>query len=179
MLATSFVEKIKMICNDTVRAAYALDRMQQITNYEQFKIDIQPYKGLFKSDALKLAYEKKEDELTVFAKGAPAYNFSLFDTKDQPVSLADFKGKVVVMDIWAMWCAPCLTEKPFFQKVEADFKDRDDIVFIGLSHDGLVKKELWKNLSKRKDGKTLKCLPITMNRLVNIIRSKAFPLYDF
>src|SRR6185503_10205468 len=37
MLATSFVEKMKMICNDTVRAAYALDRMQQITNYEQFK----------------------------------------------------------------------------------------------------------------------------------------------
>jgi thiol-disulfide isomerase/thioredoxin len=35
-----------------------------------------------------------------------------------------------------MWCAPCLAEKPLFQKVEEAFKDRDDIVFIGVSHDG-------------------------------------------
>src|SRR5215203_3490906 len=63
MLATSFVEKIKMICNDTVRAAYALDRMQQITNYEQFKTEIQPFKKLFATTALKQAYQKKQDEL--------------------------------------------------------------------------------------------------------------------
>src|SRR4030095_16090335 len=61
MLATSFVEKMKMICNDTVRAAYALDRMQQITNYEQFKTDIQPFKKLFATTSLKQTYQKKED----------------------------------------------------------------------------------------------------------------------
>ena len=150
MLATSFVEKIKMICNDTVRAVFALDRMQQITNYEQFKIDIEPFKKLFTTTELKQAYQKKVDELTVYAKGAPAYNFSLKDTKDQTVSMSDFKGKVVVMDIWAMWCAPCLAEKPFFQKVEEHFKDRNDIVFIGISHDGLDRKDVWKNFVAKK-----------------------------
>jgi peroxiredoxin len=158
MLATSFVEKIKMICNDTVRAAYAFDRMQQITNYEQFKTDIQPYKKLFVSASLKKAYREKVDELTVYAKGAPAYNFSLKDTKDQTVSLSDFKGKVVVMDIWAMWCAPCLTEKPFFIKVEESFKERDDIVFIGISHDGLAKRELWKQFVEKKGWKNVELL---------------------
>jgi hypothetical protein len=44
--------------------------MQQITNYEQFKTDIQPYKKLFATTDLKQAYQKKEDELTVYAKGA-------------------------------------------------------------------------------------------------------------
>jgi peroxiredoxin len=150
MLATSFIEKMKMICNDTVRAVFALDRMKQITNYEQFKVDIEPFKNLFTKDDFKKAYEKKEDELTVFAKGAPAYNFSLKDTKDQTVSMSDFKGKVVVMDIWAMWCAPCLTEKPFFQKVEESFKDRNDIVFIGVSHDGYAKKGPWKDFVAKK-----------------------------
>ena len=158
MLATSFVEKMKMICNDTVRAAYALDRMQQITNYEQFKTDIQPYKKLFTTSVLKQAYQKKEDELTVYAKGAQAYNFSLKDTKDQTVSLSDFKGKVVVLDIWAMWCAPCLAEKPFFQKAEESYKDRDDIVFIGVSHDGQAKKEIWKKFVAKKGWTSIELL---------------------
>jgi peroxiredoxin len=158
MLSTSFVEKMKMICNDTVRAAFALDRIRQITNYEQFKTDIQPFKKLFASTALQQAYQKKEDELTVYAKGAPAYNFTLNDTKDQPVSLSDFKGKVVVMDVWAMWCAPCLAEKPFFQEVEESFKDRGDVVFLGISHDGLAKKEVWKQFVAKKGWKNIELL---------------------
>jgi peroxiredoxin len=158
MLAISFVEKIKMICNDTVRAAYALDRMEQITNYEQFKTDIQPFKKLFTTTSLKQAYQKKEDELTVYAKGALAYNFSLKDTKDQTVSLSDFKGKVVVMDVWAMWCAPCLAEKPLFKKVEEAFKGRDDIIFIGVSHDGQAKKEVWKKFVEKKGWKNIELL---------------------
>jgi len=144
MLATPFVEKARSICNDTLRRVFVENRMLQITNYDQFKTEIKPFKKLFSTPGLKEAYQKREDELTVYAKGAPAYNFSLTDTKDKTVSLADFKGKVVVLDIWAMWCAPCLTEKPFFQKVEEAYKDRDDIVFIGVSHDGVARKEVWK-----------------------------------
>lgn len=158
MLATSFVEKMKMICNDTVRAVFALDRMQQITNYEQFKTEIQPFKKLFVTAALKQAYQKKEDELTLYAKGAPAYNFSLKDINDQTVSFSDFKGKVVVLDIWAMWCAPCLAEKPYFQKVEEHFKDRNDIVFIGISHDGLDRKDVWKKFIEKKGWKNIELL---------------------
>ena len=158
MLATSFVEKMKMICNDTVRAIFALDRMQQITNYEELKTEIQPFKKLFTTTSLKQAYQKKVDELTVYAKGAPAYNFSLKDTKDQTYSLSDFKGKVVVLDIWAMWCGPCLAEKPLFQKVEEAFKDREDIVFIGVSHDGLNRKDVWKNFVARKGYKNIELL---------------------
>jgi hypothetical protein len=45
MLEVSFVEKIKMVCNDTVRAMFAFDRMQQITNYEQFKPIYNPLKN--------------------------------------------------------------------------------------------------------------------------------------
>ena len=62
------------------------------------------------------------------------------------------------MDIWAMWCAPCLTEKPFFQKAEESFKDRNDIVFIGVSHDGKEKKEIWKKFVEKKGFKNIELL---------------------
>lgn len=158
MLAASFVEKAKSICNDTVRRVYVESRMLQITNYAQFQSEIQPFKKLFDTPELVSAYQKKEDELTVYAKGAPAYNFSLTDTRDDTVSLSDFKGKVVVLDIWAMWCAPCLTEKPFFQKLEDEYKDRNDIVFIGVSHDGLARKEVWKRFVEKKGWKNIELI---------------------
>src|SRR6185295_19386521 len=57
-----------------------------------------------------------------------------------------------------MWCAPCLSEKPFFLKTEEHFKDRNDIVFIGISHDGLSKKEIWKNFVAKKGLKNIELL---------------------
>jgi thiol-disulfide isomerase/thioredoxin len=104
------------------------------------------------------AYQKKLDELTLYAKGLPAYNFSLYDTKESLYSLADFKGKVVVLDIWAMWCAPCLSEKPFFLKLEEEYKKRDDIIFLGVSVDGLNRKDVWKGFVAKKGWKNIELL---------------------
>ena len=158
MNGTSFTANAKSICNDAVRAAYVFSHMLQISNYETFKREIQPFRNLMLSPEYKAAYQKKEDELTVYAKGAVAYNFSLTDTRDRTVSLSDFRGKVVVLDVWAMWCAPCLNEKPFFQKTEKEYKDRNDIVFVSISHDGLSKKDPWKNFIERKGWEGIELL---------------------
>ena len=41
------------------------------------------------------------------AKGLPAPNFSLPDLDGKMVSLSDYRGKVVLLNIWATWCPPC------------------------------------------------------------------------
>jgi thiol-disulfide isomerase/thioredoxin len=46
--------------------------------------------------------------------------------------LADFQGKVVVINIWASWCPPCRHEVPEYEKVRKDYIARD-VVFIGLT----------------------------------------------
>ncbi|HXP03726.1 MAG TPA: TlpA disulfide reductase family protein [Stellaceae bacterium] len=48
---------------------------------------------------------------------APEMSFDGLDGK--PVSLADFKGKLVVLNLWATWCQPCLKEMPSLEKLEA------------------------------------------------------------
>src|SRR5262249_59973090 len=43
-----------------------------------------------------------------------AFNFELPDLDGKKVSLADYKGKVVIVDLWGTWCPPCREEIPHF-----------------------------------------------------------------
>lgn len=46
--------------------------------------------------------------------------------------LADFDGKVVVVNLWATWCGPCRREVPDYEKVRKEFADRE-VEFIALT----------------------------------------------
>lgn len=45
------------------------------------------------------------------------------------------RGKVIVINFWATWCGPCLTELPLFEKTITNFKDNKDVVFLALTTD--------------------------------------------
>ena len=57
---------------------------------------------------------------------APDYVFKSREGAD--VRFADFRGKVVVVNLWAMWCAPCRTEMPTLAALAEAYKDSDLIV---------------------------------------------------
>jgi len=50
-------------------------------------------------------------------KGVPAPNFTLPGLDGKMVSLADYRGKVVLLNIWATWCPPCVEEMPSMEKL--------------------------------------------------------------
>jgi peroxiredoxin len=66
-----------------------------------------------------------------------AANFSLADANGVQVSLADYKGKVVLLNFWATWCGPCKIEIPWFMEFNKTYKDRGFAVLgVSLDEDG-------------------------------------------
>lgn len=60
--------------------------------------------------------------------GGKAPAFSATDEAGKPVTLADFAGKPVLVNVWASWCAPCLQELPEMDKLAARLADTGAVV---------------------------------------------------
>ncbi len=75
-----------------------------------------------------------EEGTELRGKAAPA--FTLTSTDGKKVSLAELKGKPVVVNFWATWCAPCKLEMPWFQEFSQKYKS-DGLIVLGLSQDDL------------------------------------------
>jgi peroxiredoxin len=56
----------------------------------------------------------------VIKQGQPAPNFTLTSLEGQPVSLSDYAGKVVLVNLWATWCPPCKAEMPTLNRYYQD-----------------------------------------------------------
>jgi len=66
--------------------------------------------------------------------GRPAPPLALESLKGGRLSLADFRGRPVVLNFWATWCGPCNAEMPMLVEMEKQYSARG-ILFIGASLD--------------------------------------------
>ncbi|MDX1613058.1 MAG: TlpA disulfide reductase family protein [Candidatus Promineifilaceae bacterium] len=66
--------------------------------------------------------------------GDPAPDFTLNDLDGQPVTLSAFRGRPVIINFWATWCAPCRIEMPALQAAYEKHQDRG-LVILALDQD--------------------------------------------
>ena len=70
----------------------------------------------------------------VLQPGQPAPDFTLYDPDGQPVSLSQFKGKVLLIDFWASWCGPCIGDLETLRKIKKKTATQP-VVFLNVSLD--------------------------------------------
>ena len=66
-------------------------------------------------------------------KGQMAPNFTLETLTGESVTLADFKGKKVILNFWATWCPPCRTEMPHFQDYYEEYGEQEDVIILAAN----------------------------------------------
>ena len=77
---------------------------------------------------------KADPVLALIGKTVP--DFSAMDLDGNPISLEQYRGKVVLLDFWAVWCRPCIAEMPNVKAVYNSYKDEGfDIIGISLDAD--------------------------------------------
>ena len=80
-------------------------------------------------------YQKKTDPMSELV-GKVVPDFSATDLDGKPISLQQYRGKVVLLDFWAVWCPPCIVEMPNVKRVYNIYKDQDfDIIGVSLDTD--------------------------------------------
>jgi thiol-disulfide isomerase/thioredoxin len=133
------------IKNDTLKAFYVLEELPKYKSYNKEYADfMKPYRQYIElSDYVKTKVEAFEATIRTTGAGSPGINFTYKDINDKEVSFADLRGKVVYIDVWATWCAPCKQEIPYLKKLEEEFKGKD-IQFVSISMDKPKHHEKWK-----------------------------------
>jgi peroxiredoxin len=149
--------------NENLHAAY-LKRMTHLLTTNGCNKELLEIRDLIKNN---VADSKEKQKVLLlyntFANimpGTQAPNVTFKDAEGKKYTINDFKGKIIVIDVWATWCSSCLKNMPKFMELIKDFKGNEDVVFFTVSTDSDDLKEKWlAAINKHKMGEMLNLTP--------------------
>jgi thiol-disulfide isomerase/thioredoxin len=141
---------IKATMNEQFRERLRADATIEIINMstgEDPKPFVDKYFANSHTDSLKMkvtaCYRNFLNEYGAILPGKVAPNFSFVDNIGKEYRVSDFLGKTLLIDIWGTWCAPCIAEIPYLEKLQQHYSNNNDVLIISIACDKKVEK--WKS----------------------------------
>lgn len=106
-------------------------------------------KNRLKNQHYKKALREEFRAYEGMTEGVLATDVTFYDINREQVKLSDFKGKVIVIDLWATWCGPCIKEKPYWDALENKYKNNPNFAFLSVSIDRF---NTWKNYIEKEEN---------------------------
>ena len=126
--------RLEWLSSDPLKAEMILWEMEKCRKYEDYIELLDTYGNYLTTANHQQRVDAVSAKLYKGTAGKLASDFTYPDRDGKLVSLSDFRGKVVVVDVWATWCGPCRAEIPHLLKLEKEMRGKD-VVFIGVSVD--------------------------------------------
>ncbi|WP_207420470.1 TlpA family protein disulfide reductase [Desertivirga brevis] len=111
---------------------------------------LKDYLSVAKDPGYRELVQLRYDKLKLVSPGSEAPLFSYKDQTNHTVSLSNFRGSYVFLDVWATWCSPCKQELPYLKEIEQRYQHQN-IRFVSVSVDMQAHRERWLQFVKEQN----------------------------
>ena len=130
----NFILKFANDNPDALTSFYAMNSLNPSEYEKEFIAYSDKIKSKFNDNLAVTEFLVRMAKLKSVQVGQDAPAFTMKSIDGKPISLADFKGKYVLLDFWASWCMPCRNENPNIVKAYNTYKDKN-FTILGISLD--------------------------------------------
>jgi len=139
--------QIQALANDTLRGDAVLEYAGGQADFAAYRQAMDKYGQYVLTDAQKRRNRAKQAEMAQLKPGDAGLAFAYPDKDGRTVRFEDMRGKVVLVDVWATWCAPCREQFPHLKQLERDMEGRD-VAIVSISTDADKDREKWQKMIK-------------------------------
>ena len=168
---------ITFLHNDHLIGEYLQNNeFRRYRSYEQYSAGMEKYGKYFVTPSLKARIEALGAPLYDTKAGSPAADFTYPDVEGNRVSLSDFKGKVVLVDVWPPGAAPAGRKSPHLKNLKKEMHGTD-VVFLGVSVDEAKDKQKWLDFIETEGLKGIQLLANGWSKITKDYKINGIPRF--
>lgn len=144
-----YLKKIDAVYNQ-LKSEYLYNQITGFFNYpscHDMADFVKPYMDRITVDSLREKIEatlvKHRKEYGAIFPGQQAPDFTFRNEKGKLIHLSDLRGKLLFIDIWGTWCAPCIEEIPYIAQLQEKYKSNKNVHIMSIACDKESARPKW------------------------------------